>query len=67
MVWIVSIRCEKILKDIAAQTFALIEPAWLILHQVSCNSKTVPNGPKRKETHQNMNLGCNVVDRECSL
>ena len=37
------------------------------LHRVLCNSKTVPNAPKRKETHQKMSLGSNGVDRECSL
>src|SRR6185437_311269 len=33
----------------------------------SCNSETVPNAPEQKETHQNMSLGSNSVDRECSL
>src|SRR6185503_12586544 len=37
------------------------------LHRVSCSSETVPNAPKRKETHQKMSLGSNGVDRECSL
>src|SRR6185295_10417434 len=37
------------------------------LHRVSCNSETVPNAPKQKETHQKMSLGSNGVDRECSL
>src|SRR6185437_319434 len=37
------------------------------LHRVSCNSETVPNAPKRKETNQNMSLGFNGVDRERSL
>ena len=32
-----------------------------------CNSETVPNAPKRKETHQNMSLGSNGVDQECSF
>ena len=36
-----------------ARTFALIVPIWRVLQQVSCNSKTVPNAPKRKETKQN--------------
>ena len=48
-----------------ARTFALIAPVWRILQQVSCSSETVPNAPKRKETHQNMSLGSNGVDREC--
>ena len=50
-----------------AQTFALIAPGWPILHQVSCSSETVQNAPERKETHQNMSLGSNGVDRERSL
>ena len=37
------------------------------LHRVSCNSETIPNAPKRKETHQKMSLGSNGVDRERSL
>ena len=47
-----------------ARTFALIVPVWRVLQHVSCNSKTVPNAPKRKETHQNMSLWSNGVDRE---
>jgi len=35
------------------------------MHQVSCNSETVPNAPKQKETHQNMRLGSNCIDRKC--
>ena len=50
-----------------AQTFALIVPVWRVLHKVQCNSETVPNPPKRKETHQNMSLGSYGVDRERSL
>ena len=50
-----------------AQTFALIAPGWPILHQVSWNRETVQNAPERKETHQNMSLGNNGVDRERSL
>ena len=46
------------------QNFALIAPVWLVLRQVSCSSKTVPNEPKQEETHQNMSLGSNGVDRE---
>ena len=37
------------------------------LQQVSCSSETVQNTPKWKETHQNMSLGSNSVDREHSL
>ena len=67
MMWIGSVRCKKFLQDIAARTFALIAPVWLVLQQVSCNSKTVPNAPKQKQTHQNLSLGSNGVDREHTL
>jgi hypothetical protein len=50
-----------------ARTFALIAPVWRVLPQLSCSSETVQNAPKRKETHQNMSLGSNGVDRERSL
>jgi hypothetical protein len=50
-----------------ARTFALIAPVWRVLHQVSCSSETVANATKRKETHQNMSLISNGVDRERSL
>ena len=53
---------EKFQHDFVARTFALISPVWRVLQQVSCSSKTVPNAPKQKETHQNMMLGSNVVD-----
>ena len=67
MVWIGHVRCDKFIRDFVARTFALIAPVWRILWQVSCSSKTVPNAPKWKETHQNMSLGSNVVYRERSL
>ena len=63
MLWIGSVLCEKIRHVIVARTFALIAPVWRVLHQVSCSSKTVQNAPKRKESHQNMSLGSNGVDR----
>ena len=65
--WIRSVHFEKFWQDFVAQTFALIAPGWPILHRVLCSSETVPNAPKRKETYQNMSLGSNGVDRECSL
>ena len=33
------------------------------LHRVSCSNKMVPNAPKHYETHQNMSLGSDGVDR----
>ena len=37
------------------------------LHRVSYGNETLPNAPKYYETHQNMSLGSNGVDRVCSL
>ena len=64
MVWIGSIRCEKLWHDFVARTFTLIARVWRVMHHVSCSSETVPNAPKRKETHQNMRLGSNGMDQE---
>ena len=64
MVWIVSVRCEKLRHDFVARTFTLIAPVWRVLPKVSCSIETVTNAPKRKETLQNMSLGSNGVDRE---
>src|SRR6185503_14721204 len=46
-----------------ANFFALIAPFQLILHRVSCSDEMVPNAPKHYETHQNMSLGSDGVDR----
>ena len=67
MAWIGSVHCEKFKHDIVVRTFALIAPVWLVLQQVLCNSETVANAPKWKETHQTLSLGSNGVDREHSL
>ena len=37
------------------------------LHQVSCSNEALPNAPKHYETHQNMSLWSNGVDRVRSL
>ena len=50
-----------------AQIFALIAPVQPILHRVSCSNETLANAPKYNETHQNMSLGSNGVDRVRSL
>ena len=67
MVLIGSVRCEKFKQDIVARTFALIAPVWLVLQQVLFNSKTDPNAPKWKETHQTLSLESNSVDWGRSL
>ena len=43
--------------------FSLIAPVQPILHRVSCSNEMVPNAPKHYETHQNMCLGSDGVDR----
>ena len=56
------VRCEKSQRDFVARTFALIAPVHSVLHRVSCSYETITNAPKHYATHQNMNLGSNVVD-----
>ena len=46
-----------------AQTCALIAPVQPVLYRVSCSNETLPNAPKHYETHQNMSLGPDGVDR----
>ena len=61
---------ERSLRKIQARNRGLkakIATVWLVLHQVSCSIKMVQNAPDRKETHENMILGSNSVDRERSL
>ena len=47
-----------------ARTFALVGP---VLHRVSYGNQTVPNASKWYETHQNISLGYNWLDRVRSL
>jgi len=63
MGWIGCVRCENIRCDFVAQTIALIAPVQPILHRVSGSNEMVPNAPKHYETHQNMSLGPDGVDR----
>ena len=67
MGWIGWVRCKKFWCDFVAQTFALIAPVQPILHRVSCSNERLPNAPKHYETHKNMSLGSNGVDRVDSL
>ena len=46
-----------------AQTCAMIAPVQPVLDQVLCSDETLTNAPKHYETHQNMSLGINWVDR----
>ena len=57
------VNCEKFRCDFKAQTCALIAPLQPVLHRVSSINETLPNAPKHYETHQNMGLGINWVDR----
>ena len=63
MGWIGCIQCEKFRHDFVGWTFSLFAPVQPILHRVSCSNEMVPNAPKPYETHQNMSLGPDGVDR----
>ena len=67
MGWISCVRCEKFQCDFVAKTFALIAPVQPVLYRASCSKKTIENASKHYETHQNMSLWSNGVDRVCSL
>ena len=57
----------KLRHNFVARTFALIAPIRPVLHRVSSSTETVPNAPKHYDTHQNMSLGSNGIDRVHSL
>ena len=63
MGWIGCIHCEKFGHAFVARTFTLIAPVQPILHRLSCSNEIVPNANKHYETHQNMSLGSEGVDR----
>jgi len=63
MGWIRCVRCENFRRNFVARAIALIAPVQPILHRVSCSNEMVPNAPKHYETHQNMSLGSDGVDR----
>ena len=63
MGWIRCVCWEKLQRDFVARTFALIAPVQYVLYQVSCSYETIPNAPKHYETHQNMSLRSDGVDR----
>jgi len=48
-------------------TFALVAPVQPVLYRASCSNKIIQNASKHYETHQNMSLGPNGVDRVHSL
>ena len=55
---------KKFRCDFVARTFALVR---LVFHRDSLGNQTVLIAPKSSETHQNMSLGSNGVDRVRSL
>src|SRR6185312_5383627 len=61
--WIQCVLCEKFRCDFMAQTCALLAPVQPVLHRVSCSIETFTRTPKHYETHKNMSLGSNGVDR----
>ena len=65
--WIGCVCCKKFRCDFMAQTYALVAPVQPVLHRVSCSNEILPNASKYYETHQNMSLGSNGVDRVRSL
>src|SRR6185437_12748348 len=64
MGWIGCFRCKKFQCDFVAQTLAIVRP---VLRRVSLGNQTVLNAPKWYETHQNVSLRSNGVDRMRSL
>src|SRR6185437_287624 len=64
MGWIGCFRCKKFQCDFVAQTLAIVRP---VLRRVSLGNQTVLNAPKWYETHQNISLWSNGVDRTRSL
>ena len=63
MEWIGCVHCENIRRDFVARTFASIAPVQSILHRVSCTNEMVQSASKHYETHQNMCLWSDGVDR----
>ena len=59
--------CEKLQRDIVAQTFVLIALVQYVFQQVSCSYETIPNAPKYYKTHRHISLGSNGVDQVRSL
>ena len=58
---------KKLRRAFVERTFALIAPVWPILHRVLCCNQVVQNTSKPYETHHNIGLGYNGVDRVRSL
>ena len=63
--WVHSLR--KIAKRLHGTNLCINCTCSTHLHQVSCSNEALPNAPKHYETHQNMSLWSNGVDRVRSL
>ena len=63
MGWIECVRSEKLQRDFVDRTFALIAPVQAVLHRVSRSNKMISNAPRHYETHQDMSLESNGMDR----
>src|SRR6185437_11331324 len=67
MGWTRYVHCKNFRRDLDGRTFTLIAPSQAVLHRVLCNNEMIINAPKHYETHKNMRLGSNVLDRVRSL
>ena len=67
MGWIDYVHCKKFRCDFVERTFALVAPVQPVLYRASCSNKAIQNASKHYETHQNMSLRPNRVDRVHSL
>ena len=64
MGWIGCVCCKKFRRDFVARTLALVSARFAPSFVRQPNS---PNAPKLYETHQNVSLGSNGMDRVRSL
>ena len=60
MGWIGSVRCEKIQRDLVAQTCPLIAPSSVLQRNIAKCTRTLRNAPEHE-------FGSNGVDRVHSL
>ena len=65
--WLGAFIAKKPRRAFVERTFALIAPVWPILHRVLCCNQVVQNTSKLYETHHNIGLLYNGVDRVRSL
>ena len=63
--WFRSFR--KIPMRLCGTNFCISCTSSVVLYRASCSNKTIQNASKHYETHQNMSLGPNGVDRVHSL